>query len=115
MPVAALSLGYASHLIGDAGTKRGIALFYPKRNKWHLFPQSFRITTGAEIEELIFVIFSLLIISLLLQCLNLREILFDLTGWSDAPEHAKVEESVDPLFTKRFKRGVFRPPLCWAG
>lgn len=66
LPVAALSLGYASHLIGDAGTKRGIRLLYPKLYKWYLLPKSFRITTGAESEEVVFVLVSLLVINILL-------------------------------------------------
>jgi membrane-bound metal-dependent hydrolase YbcI (DUF457 family) len=70
LPVAALSVGYVSHLAGDAATKRGIPLLYPNRSKRYLLPKRFRIRTGAESEEVIFILFSVLIMSLLLERLE---------------------------------------------
>ena len=59
LPVAALSLGYASHLAGDACTRSGIPLLYPKRNRFYLSPQRLRVITGSEYEELFFAAFAL--------------------------------------------------------
>lgn len=66
MPVAALSLGYASHLAGDACTRGGIPLLYPKRDRFYLLPQRVRVITGSEYEELFFVVFALVSVILLL-------------------------------------------------
>jgi inner membrane protein len=55
LPVAALSLGYVSHLAGDACTRTGIPLLYPKLGRWFLLPPRLRIATGSAIEELLFV------------------------------------------------------------
>lgn len=71
LPIAALSLGYAGHLVGDAGTKSGIPLLYPKSNKWHLFAKKFRIATGSYNEEVVFVLFSLLVMNLLIDNMKL--------------------------------------------
>lgn len=38
LPVAALSFGYASHLVGHACTRTGIPLLYPKQVRWFLLP-----------------------------------------------------------------------------
>jgi membrane-bound metal-dependent hydrolase YbcI (DUF457 family) len=54
MPVVALSLGYASHLAGDACTRTGIPLLYPRRTHYHLLPHRTRVVTGSEYEELFF-------------------------------------------------------------
>ncbi len=62
LPAAAMSLGYASHLLGDACTKSGIPLLYPKRQKWHLLPKRWRVTTGSGIEEVLFVLFVLFVV-----------------------------------------------------
>lgn len=59
MPVIALSLGYASHLAGDACTKTGIPLCYPGRKAHYLLPTSWRVSTGSGYEEMFFVIFAL--------------------------------------------------------
>jgi inner membrane protein len=67
LPVAALSVGYASHLLGDAGTKTGILLLYPERRRWYLLPAKLRVITGGEKEKVVFVLFALLTMSLLLQ------------------------------------------------
>lgn len=64
--VAALSLGYASHLAGDACTRTGIPLFYPQRKNYHLLPIRIRVVTGSEYEELFFVVFAMLNICLLM-------------------------------------------------
>ena len=50
-PVAALLLGYASHLIADSATKSGIRLIYPNKRRYHLLPPNWRITTGSIAEE----------------------------------------------------------------
>ena len=46
--LSALSLGYASHLAGDACTRSGIPLFYPHRTNYHLLPSKFQVVTGAD-------------------------------------------------------------------
>jgi len=50
----ALSLGYGSHLMADAATKSGIMLQYPRTTRYHLLPQSSRITTVSQVEEIYF-------------------------------------------------------------
>ncbi len=50
-PVAALLLGYASHLLGDAATKSGIRLLYPSKVRFHALPPRLRVTTGSFAEE----------------------------------------------------------------
>lgn len=52
----ALALGYFSHLLADACTKAGIAWFYPMRRRYHLLPKAFRLTTGSQVEDLVFVV-----------------------------------------------------------
>ncbi len=54
-PVAALLLGYASHLLGDSATKSGLRLRYPNPMRYHLLPKGWRITTGTLAEELVLV------------------------------------------------------------
>lgn len=66
LPVAALSLGYASHLAGDACTRTGIPMFYPNRRPFHLLPVSIRVVTGSDYEELFFVVLALLDVCLLM-------------------------------------------------
>jgi membrane-bound metal-dependent hydrolase YbcI (DUF457 family) len=67
LPVAALSLGYVSHLAGDACTRSGIPLLYPKRRSYHLLPRRFRVVTASEYEELFFAAFALGAIAMLLE------------------------------------------------
>ena len=67
LPVVALSLGYASHLTGDACTRSGIPLLYPKRDRFYLLPGRLRVTTGSEYEELFFAAFSLAAVTMLLE------------------------------------------------
>ncbi len=50
-PVAALLLGYFSHLIADAATKSGVRLLYPSPRRFHLLPPSLRFTTGSMAED----------------------------------------------------------------
>ena len=64
---AALWLGYASHLIMDACTIRGIPLFPFSTNRGHLLPTQLRIVTGSEIEE---ACLAVLAVSFLLFLLN---------------------------------------------
>jgi len=71
LAVAALSLGYASHLASDACTKTGIPAFYPRQCKVHLLPKRLRVTTGSEIEESIFALVSMLSVMLLLAQMRL--------------------------------------------
>jgi len=66
LPIVALSLGYASHLMGDACTHKGIPLRYPNQKRFCLLPKQFRIVTGSDIEEAVFVAFACLICALLL-------------------------------------------------
>lgn len=68
-PVAALLLGYASHLFGDAATKSGIRFFYPRATRLYVLPQSWRITTGSSAEEALFVPLVLVASVLLLRAL----------------------------------------------
>jgi membrane-bound metal-dependent hydrolase YbcI (DUF457 family) len=65
--VTALSLGYASHLVGDACTRIGIPLFYPQGKTFHLLPIHCRVTTGSEYEELFFVSFALISFALVVR------------------------------------------------
>jgi inner membrane protein len=67
LSVAALSLGYASHLAGDACTRSGISLLYPKRDRFHLFPQRWCVITGSEYEEIFFSLFALSTVAILLE------------------------------------------------
>ncbi len=66
-PVAALLLGYASHLLGDAATKSGIRLLYPNTKTYHLLPQGWRFTTGSLAEEVVTVLLLFPVLLLLLQ------------------------------------------------
>ncbi len=50
-PLAALLLGYGSHLLADAATKSGILLLYPRKRRFYLLPQGWRISTGSLAEE----------------------------------------------------------------
>ncbi len=65
-PVGALLLGYASHLMADSATKSGIRLLYPRPRRFYLLPRSWRITTGSEVEEAVFVIIANFALALLL-------------------------------------------------
>jgi len=53
-PMAALMLGYASHLLADAGTPSGVPFFYPDLRRWHVLPRRLRITTGSVAEQALF-------------------------------------------------------------
>ena len=64
-PVAALSLGYASHLLGDACTRSGIPLLHPNRNRFHLLPKRLRLVTGSQFEEVCFASFAVVTFGLL--------------------------------------------------
>jgi inner membrane protein len=68
-PVAALHLGYVSHLAGDSMTKCGVPLLYPRRRAFHLLPRAWRLTTGSQAEEAVFVFFALSAFALLLRSL----------------------------------------------
>lgn len=65
-PVAALLLGYGSHLLGDSATKSGIRLLYPSKVRFHLLPPGFRFTTGSLAEEVIIPLLALSVFLLLL-------------------------------------------------
>lgn len=71
LPTTALSLGYASHLPGDSCTRTGILLLFPKRKSFHLLPVKWRVVTGTALEELFFVAFALISLTLLLRNLSL--------------------------------------------
>ena len=66
-PVTALLLGYSSHLLGDAATKSGIRLFYPRTTRFYLLPEGWRVTTGSMAEEALFVPLAVITIGLLLR------------------------------------------------
>ena len=70
-PVAALILGYASHLLGDSATKSGIRLFYPRATRFYLLPPSLRITTASLAEEVLIPLLALSVLLLLLMHLPL--------------------------------------------
>ena len=53
-PSLALALGMASHLVGDASTKSGVPLLYPRTGRWHLLPAGWRLTTGSAAEQAVF-------------------------------------------------------------
>lgn len=56
----AMIAGYASHLALDACNPSGIPLLYPNRQKFHLLPRKWRISTGSPPEEIVFIFFALL-------------------------------------------------------
>jgi inner membrane protein len=66
-PVVVLLLGYASHLFADSATKNGVLLLYPLRQRYHLLPKGWRITTGSQAEEIVMAITGILSLSLLFQ------------------------------------------------
>ncbi len=66
-----LVLGYLSHLLGDACTKSGVPLFFPRRQKVHLLPKPLRLSTGSLAEEGVFALVAMLAITLLLRHLLL--------------------------------------------
>ena len=53
-PSLALTLGMLSHLVGDASTKSGVPLLYPRTGRCHLLPTGWRLTTGSDAEQAIF-------------------------------------------------------------
>ena len=67
----AISLGYASHLATDACTKSGIPFLYPNRKRYHLLPRPFRLTTGSQAEDGVFMIMAILVAGLMLHQLSL--------------------------------------------
>ena len=67
LPIVALSLGHASHLAGDACTQTGIPLLYPHRKRYHLLSSRWRMTTGSDYEELWFLCFTLVTLTLALR------------------------------------------------
>lgn len=62
-----LSLGYLSHLLGDACTKSGVPLLYPRHRVVHLLPRPWRLTTGSLAEEAIFGLLAIGALTLLLR------------------------------------------------
>lgn len=65
----ALLLGYASHLLADACTKTGIPLLYPRRQRFHLIPAKWRISTGSQAEDVLFVLLAMAALLLFLRYL----------------------------------------------
>lgn len=65
-PAVGLLLGYAGHLAGDACTRTGIPLLYPRRRRYHLLPRPWRFTTGSAAEEVLFIALSMPLLGLLL-------------------------------------------------
>ncbi len=68
-PIAALLLGYASHLAADSVTKCGLRLRYPNKRRCHLLPASWRITTGSQAEDLVMALLLLPVLLLFFQLL----------------------------------------------
>ncbi len=68
----ALLVGYASHLLGDACTKTGIPLLYPRPQRFWLLPRRWRLTTGSPEEEWLIPLLALAILLLLLTTSPLR-------------------------------------------
>lgn len=66
LPTAALALGYASHLLLDACTKRGIPLWFPHHRLVHLLPPPLRVRTGSPAEEVVLALLGVLAAALLL-------------------------------------------------
>ena len=71
LPIVALAVGYASHLAGDACTRTGIPLRYPRQEKFQLLPAKLRFVTGSAVEEGVFVTFACLTLTLLLNAMTL--------------------------------------------
>ncbi|MBV9467704.1 MAG: metal-dependent hydrolase [Abitibacteriaceae bacterium] len=69
-PIAALLLGYASHLAADASTKSGIPLLYPREQRFYLLPKRCRITTGSLAEDMLLPFLAAFALLLLLNQLN---------------------------------------------
>jgi membrane-bound metal-dependent hydrolase YbcI (DUF457 family) len=67
---AALLLGYASHLLCDAATKRGIPRLRPSGKRFYLLPERLRLTTGSAAEDFVFVLFAALALALLVSHLH---------------------------------------------
>ncbi len=66
----ALSAGYASHILADMTTKRGLPIFYPVwRQDCYILPPGFRVTTGGISENVVFLLF---MIGLVLLFANMR-------------------------------------------
>lgn len=65
-PVAALMLGYASHLLGDSATKSGIRLFYPQATRFHVLPPPLCIAAGSLAEEALIPLLALSVFFLML-------------------------------------------------
>lgn len=65
-PFLGLTLGYASHLAGDAATRSGIPLLYPDPRRLHLLPRRFRLTTGSQAEDALLPLLGVAVLALLL-------------------------------------------------
>jgi membrane-bound metal-dependent hydrolase YbcI (DUF457 family) len=48
-------LGYATHLVLDCSTPHGLRLLWPNRDRSFLLPKGLRITTGSDLEQVVFV------------------------------------------------------------
>jgi len=67
----AFAIGYASHIVADMSTTRGIPLFYPLWGRsLHLLPYPLRLTTGGLVESGIFLIVWIAAIGLFLKMLG---------------------------------------------
>jgi inner membrane protein len=62
---AALCIGYASHLAGDACTRSGIPFLPWRRRRGHLLPKGLRILTGSQAEDLLLVVLAVASMALL--------------------------------------------------
>ncbi len=66
-----LTLGYGSHLLGDATTRSGIPWRYPNPRRVHLLPKPFRLLTGSMAEDGVMFLFAVTALTLLLRHLSL--------------------------------------------
>lgn len=76
-----LTLGYGSHLVGDAMTRSGIPLLYPDRRRVHLLPKRLLLVTGSPAEDGVLALLALSALGLLLHHLPLGIWPLSPEGW----------------------------------
>lgn len=87
----ALSAGYASHILADMTTKRGLPIFYPVwRQDCYILPPGFRVTTGGISENVAFLLF---LIGLILLYANMRGLILPRRLASSLPDNVYTTES----------------------
>lgn len=60
----ALSAGYASHILADMTTQRGLPILYPWKANFYLLPRGLRVTTGSwnEFVALVMIVGSMVVL-----------------------------------------------------